>query len=73
MYTHVHLSSIESLAKFFNQLRDKRNPDFDAKVRAYTRCVSFGFAFDPYQSAHENDPPIFDQVERILEVCGDRL
>lgn len=73
MYTHIHLSSIESLAIFYHQLEDKRNPNFAAKVRAYTRCVSFGFAFEPYQSARNNDPPIFQQVSKLLEVCSGRL
>ena len=73
MYTHVYLPNIDSLSLFYRALQDERNPEFRVQVRTYTRCVSFGFAFDPYQSANQGDPPIFEQVERILEICGRRL
>lgn len=73
MYSHVHLSSVESLAKFYTQLKDGTNPDFKSKVQGYTRCISFGFAFDPYQALLQGETHIFKQVEKILEVCGDRL
>lgn len=61
------------LSQFHRELQDKRNLDFTARVRAFTRCLSFGFAFDQYQAANEGDPPIFEQVDRILEICGGRL
>lgn len=73
MYAHVHLSSIDVLSQFHRELQDKRNLNFTARVRSFTRCLSFGFAFDQYQAAKEGDPPIFEQVERILEICGGRL
>lgn len=72
MYAQVHLSTVESLAQLYTQL-DDRNSNVEAKLQAYTRGVSFGFTFDPYLAPLRGATPIFKQVERILEVCGDRL
>lgn len=72
MYAHVHLSNVESLARFYVQLED-RSSDIEGKLQAYTRGVSFGFEFDPYLAPLQGETPIFKQVERILEACGDRL
>jgi hypothetical protein len=72
MYAHVHLCSEKSLASLYAQLEDPCSA-VRANVQAYTRCISFGFAFDPYLSPSVGATPIFEQVERVLEACGSRL
>lgn len=72
MYSHVHLRTEESLASLYTQLEDSSS-DTDTKVQTYTRCISFGFAFDPYLAPTGGVVSIFKQVERVLEACGSRL
>ncbi|KAJ9124327.1 hypothetical protein QFC22_001127 [Naganishia vaughanmartiniae] len=72
LFVHLHFRSIEAVIKFSSCMQIAPPKAFLDKVRMYTRCVSFGYAFDAYDTSPEYTLAV-TTIKSILETCGERL
>lgn len=72
LFKHLHFPTLGAVTKFSECMQFTTCAAFLEKIRKHTRCVSFGFTFDAYDTSTEYASAL-TTIKSILETCGERL
>ncbi|KAJ9106324.1 hypothetical protein QFC21_001470 [Naganishia friedmannii] len=72
LFIHLHFPTIDAVHRLTASMQIAQPKAFLDKIRMHTRCVSFGFTFDAYDTSPEYTL-VVTTIKSILEVCGERL